>query len=294
MNTNLLLASLLLAAVFSSCKPKPIDIEPPQSGSEITISSATPDAHTIYVSAGYSISSMRRLIDTSTLSDYKSLPDEMLIRDGLVLLRADDGRADTLHALAPGLFGRKDLELQPGMGYSLIVEDRARQKQATAHTVFMPKPEQDTMFVFRRIGKSRDTLSRLHLSLPAARPGDRIVVCYNTAAAMRRERRLLNRDFSALYDFQPRRLEILRVPDSARNGFRTDLTLQVEPRDTVLVQVSAADPGFSAYLEAYKRGGSLFSQLSGEPVNLQGNVRQGYGYFSMYLSRSSVYDFNKL
>lgn len=280
-------------AAFSSCRPAPIDIAVPQTANEMTISSFTPDDHSVFVSVGYAVSSMRRLIDTSAKADYEALPEEMLVDSALVLLRADGGSTDTLTDLGSGLYGRRDLALQPNAGYTLLVEDRGNGRRASARTAFVPRPEADTMYVCRRISKG-DTLHRLRLCLPAAKPGERILICYNTAAAMRLQQRAVNRDLSALYDFQPRRLEILRVPDTARNGFSTELTLQVSSRDTVLVQVSGADAAFCEYLNAYKRAGGLFSQLSGEPVNLQGNIQKGFGYFSMYLSNSGTFDLNKL
>lgn len=280
-------------ASLSACRPDPIDIEVAQGIPEMTISSFTPDLRTLYVSAGYSVSSMRRLIDTSTYSDYKALPQDLLIDSALVLLRADGGGTDTLQWLGQGLYGRRDLDLQPHTGYTLIVDDLKKGRRITARTSFMPQPVVDTMYVARSI-KGGDTLSRLHLRVPQVAPGERILVCYNTSAAMRLQQRPLQRDLSALYDFQPRRLEILRVPEDTRGLFETDLTLQVEPRDTVLVRISKVDGSFSDYLSAYKRSGSFFSQLSGEPVNLPGNIQRGFGYFAMYLSRSGVYDLAQL
>lgn len=284
--------AILAAAFFASCKPDPIQIDVPQNTTEMTISSATPDAHTIYVSAGYSISSMKRLIDTATLADYKALPDDLLIDDALVTMRADGGAVDTLQRLGKGLYGRKNLNLEPYVSYTLVVEDRKRNKRSTARTMFMPAATADTMRITRHIGKN-DTLSRLHLHFSGVGPGDRLLVCYNTTAAVRVQQRLLNRDLSALYDFQPKRMELLRVPESGRGTFTTDLTLQVQPCDTVLVQVSRMDAGLFDYLSAYKRSGNIFSQISGEPVNLPGNIRKGYGYFSMYLTQSAVFDLSR-
>jgi len=292
MSPKALIPTILIAAAMASCKPQPIEIDVPQSSAEMTISSFTPDAHTVYVSAGYSISSMRRIIDTSTIADYKGLPDELLIDSALVLLRADGGQTDTLKKVSKGLYGRKDLNLQINTGYTLIVEDRNKGKRVTARTTFMPQPVMDTMFVERKVGQ-RDTTNRFHLRLTDARPGELVLVCYNTSTAFRLQSRPLQRNLSALYDFQPRRLEILKVPDTCKGRYEAGLTLQVSARDTVLVQVSRIDGAFSEYLAAYKRGGSFFSQLSGEPINLPGNVLQGYGYFSMFLSKSALYDLNK-
>ncbi len=282
----------VLGAAMAGCKPDPIDIDVPQSASEMTISSITPDTHTLYVSAGYSISSMRRIADTSKIADYKELQQDMLIDSGLVLLRADGGQTDTLPEIGKGLYGRKDLDLQPGAGYTLIVEDRRKGKQASARTSFMPRPSVDTMSLHHTV-QNGTTLNKLQLRLAQAQPGERYLVCYNTAAAMRMQQRPLQRNLSALYDFQPRRLEILRVPDTCRGPFETAITLQVNDNDTVLVQVSRIDGNFSDYLSAYKRSGSFFSQLSGEPVNLPGNVQQGFGYFAMYLSHSALFDLSK-
>jgi hypothetical protein len=292
MSPKPLILAIMIAAATAGCKPQPIDIEVPQSSAEMTISSYTPDARTVYVSAGYSVSSMRRIIDTSTLADYKALLDELLIDSAIVLLRADGGQTDTLKKVSKGLYGRKDLSLQQNTGYTLIVEDQNKGKRVTARTTFMPQPVVDTMYMERKIGAS-DTLNRFHVMLSDARPGELVLVCYNTSATFRLQSRPLQRNLSALYDFQPRRLEILKVPDTCGGRYEASLTLQVSAKDTVLVQVSRIDGAFSEYLKAYKRGGGFFSQLSGEPINLPGNVRQGYGYFSMFLSKNALFDLNK-
>jgi hypothetical protein len=286
--TPIALAILALA----SCRPKPIDIEVPQKGGQLSISSTCVDAHTVYVSASYSVSSMMRVVDTSTLGDAPGIPRELLIDSAIVTLQAAGRPADTLRKLSPGIYGRRDLELQPGLAYTLTVRDFDKGHIATGTTTYLPAPSIDSMAPSRTPGAT-DTLSKLHLKLSNVSAGSYYFVSYNTVRNAREHAIPLPMNGEALNLFAPKQLALFTGEEAVAGQLRQAITLQVAPTDTVYVQVGEIDRAYYNYLAAYKRSGALINQLTGEPINLPTNIYTGFGYFSLYQPLRAVFDLNR-
>ncbi|HEX8546313.1 MAG TPA: DUF4249 family protein, partial [Cytophagaceae bacterium] len=70
----------------------------------------------------------------------------------------------------------------------------------------------------------------------------------------------------------------------------------ITPSDTVIVSLTNIEEGYYNFLDTKRRSGGIVTSFAGEPVNLNTNVVNGYGYFTTYfptitlLSSSQVLD----
>lgn len=279
-------------SLFASCRPKPIDIDIPQRPADMSIASVAFDEQTVFVSAGYSVSSFANLEDTSAARRPAGVDPSMLIDDGLVTLSGPAGTTDTLARVATGLYGSRKLHLQPGQSYILLVKDRRNGRTATARTTFQPKPVLDSLIpvVKRQPG---DTVVRLRLSLSNVRNEDFYVLSYTTPSGYKQGKPSLSKGLSMLTSFAPKRIELFRGTEAAGGRITKEVTLHVKGSDTVLVHLGKVDDAYFQYLTAYKRSGYLINQISGEPVNLPSNIITGLGFFSLYDPRQQVFDLNQ-
>lgn len=273
-----LLPALLPLVLLFSCQPKPLEIEVKQSAPQLTLSSATPDEHTVLVSAGYSINSMVSLGDT--VNGGKGLPDDMLLEEGVVTLAAEGRTPDTLYPVASGLYANRNLQLEKNASYTLTVYDRRKGVSGMASTPYFPLPAIDSLVpeVTRRKG---DTGVILHIKLPEAGADDFYFVSYNTAAAERELHRSPYALAATLAAFSPKQLTLLSTADVKNGCIRRVIPLSCKGTDTLLVHTGKIDKAYFDYLTAYKKSGSLINQLTGEPINLPSNVVSGLGFFSL-------------
>lgn len=292
MFSKMMLPALCAFLLLSACRPKPINIDIPQKGGAITISSACIDAHTVYVSASYSVSSLVKVLDTTTLKDVSGIPKELLIDSAIITLRAAGGNADTLRKISPGLYGRKDLQLQPGVQYTLTVVDYTKGTTAFATTTYEPRPIIDSLLPIRVITKT-DTTAKLRMMLSNVAPGSYYFVSYNTMRNAREHAVPLPMNAHALNFFTPKQIALFASGEAVDGKLDKAITMQVAPTDTVFVQVAKVDKAYYDYLAAYKRTGALINQLTGEPINLPSNSSAGLGFFSLYQPLRAMYNLNR-
>lgn len=288
-NCWILTGLLLLAA----CRPKPIDIEVPQSTGAFSIASYCPNSHSIYVSATYSVSSMMRVLDTATLRELPQASKDVLMDSAIVSLQSPDGRLDTLRKLSPGIFSHNALHLLPGLQYTLRVIDRRTGKSATAATAYQPRPEVDTMYLYTQ-SQDADTSIRLHIRLKEVSRQAYYFVSYNSTRQARERTQPLPQSAQALRLFVPKQIALFTGSEVSGGSLEKDIALHVNARDTVIVQIGRADKAYYDYLAAYKRTGALINQLTGEPINLPTNIAGGYGYFALYHPVVALYNLNRL
>lgn len=287
-------AILLTSAAFfflASCRPKPIDIDVPQKAGTISISSACPDAHTVYVSASYSVNSLMAILDTSHAQSNPVIPKELLIDSAIVTLRIAGSAPDTLRKTADGLYSRSNLQLQPGVQYTLAVLDCKKGVTAFANTTYQPEPAVDSMYP-EQVNTGAEVVTKLHLRLQKVTSGSYYFVSYNTMRHARENAIPLPKNKYALNLFVPKQIELFTA-DVVNNGkLEKAITLQVKPTDTLMVQVGQVDKAYYDYLSAYKRTGALINQLTGEPINLPTNISSGLGFFSLYQPVLRIYNLN--
>lgn len=282
---KIVLTISVLSAASVSCRPKPIDIAIPQAAPAITVSSVVYDAHTVFVSAGYSVSSFANLDDTA--NDGKNAVKGLLIDDGLVTIAAPGQTPDTLTRISAGLYGSRTLNLEAGVTYTVCVKDRQQNTAVTATTTFLTKPEVESVQT-ERIISGNDTMVKMRIRLKKIQAGNNYFISYASAEDVRKTLNPIGRNIAALHNFSPKRLELINGDEAAGNMIDKTITLQTAASDTLIVNIGAVDKSYFNYLSAYKRTGYLINQLTGEPINLPTNVVNGLGYFSLFVPERKV------
>jgi hypothetical protein len=274
--------------MLGSCKPKPIDIEVPQKPADMVIASSAFDEHSVFVSAGYSISSLANLNDTSKGKKTLPVSRDMLVDSGLVTITGPGQAPDTLVRRAPGLFSSSRLDLQKGATYTLVVKDYRTGKVATAVTTYFPKPALDT-FIPEIVRGGTIATVKLHMSIGNVGPQEHYMVCYTTSDNIRQATASVSASVSALTSFVPKRVELFTSADAVNGRLSRTIALNVAATDTMLVHCGRIDEAYYNYLAAYKRSGYLINQITGEPINLPTNINPGLGFFSLYAPKRELF-----
>jgi hypothetical protein len=279
----LLLVSAL--ALLGSCRPKPLNIEIVQAPPVLVVSAATTDQHTVLISAAYSINSLLSLEDTVNGAD---LPAGTLLENATVTLAAPGRQPDTLQHIGNGLYGNRNLELQPGATYNLDIYRQDKGLVATATTTYFPAPDVDTIQVHVNRA-AKDTTVTLTVKLGSVTRGDYYFVSYHSSVRARKGGTSPDAMPATLASFSPKQLTLLSG-EEMQNGILTKtIPLTCKGNDTLLVHTAKIDKAYYDYLTMYKRSGSLINQLTGEPINLPSNVVKGLGFFALSVPVRSVF-----
>lgn len=276
MNSKHTLSALALLAIISSCRPKPLDIEVPQSNPKVSITSVAYDNHTVFVSVGYSASSMT--ISDTSVNHPSSLPAEMQLDSATVIVSCE-GKNDTLHKVRPGLYGSRTLNLNYSNRYTLIVIDHKYNSTTHSTTSFIPKANIGEVTTYRA---EADSLVDLNIEIKDANAGKQYFVSYCTAKQMKEAAKGDVKKLKDIQAFEPKRLELLSGSEAKDNVIKKVIRVKAEVRDTLIVQIAQIENAHYKFLQAYKKTGYLINQLTGEPINLPTNIEPGFGYFSLY------------
>lgn len=288
LSVSILVASLL----FASCRPEPIEIEIPQEAGKPAISSVCLDPHTVSISASYTLSSLQNLQDTSAVANMARAQRDLLVDSGLVTITQEGGAPQTLHMIAPGFFGRRDLNLVAGALYTLTVRDYRKGTFTTATTTFIQKPSVDTIFPERLPGQTAGV--KLTVRLKDVQPGSYYFMSYRSGSDARDVAAPLPLSASALQVYKSKQIELFSTANVNSGSLERSFILDVKADDTLVVQIGRVDKAHYDYLDAYKRSGALINQLSGEPINLPTNIKTGFGFFSLFEPVRKVWYLNQM
>lgn len=278
---NLLPVMLLLMA---GCKPKPIDIDIPQQQSKITVFTSCLNDSTIVVSAGYSITSLQVAEDNT--DNWQRMKD-LLVDDAIVTMTGTGQVPDTLEKVVSGIFRLRNKYLNAGGQYQLMVADKKKNIIATAATTYMPKPDIESIAP-EIIRNTSDTIIKLRLRVKNVGGGSWILISYNSGMQAKEQAKV---KLNSFLSFSPKRIEFI---EGNNEGIAEGVfTLPVSAKDTLAVHIGRIDDAYYRYLSAYKRTGYLINQMTGEPINLPTNIRDGLGYFALYTPEKHVFDLNK-
>lgn len=269
----------VLMPLLYSCTPKPLDIEVQQKPGNLTISSVAFGTQSVFVSAGYSVETGFNLADTSEQN--RSRITGMVVDSGIVTITELGQLPDTLRMCGSGLFGRTNLSLKPGAQYTLTVRDLKKGTAATATTTYLPAPSIERLQP-EVIREGDVPAVKLHIKLNDIKPGEHFFIGYSTKTNIISSLTPLIAGMGSLQSFEAKQLELLNGSKAVNGVLEHTFTVDAVEIDTLTVQVGRIDEKYYKYLDAYKRTGYLLNQISGEPVNLPGNVNPGFGYFSLY------------
>lgn len=277
-----------LSICLYSCQPKPLEIAVTQSPPALTVSAATPDNHTVLVSACYSFNSLLSLADTAATGT--AIPENVLIKDAVITLTGN--HTDTLSKVVQGVYGKSDLTLENGRRYTLNIYDRAQGKTTTATTTFHLPPEITSVTpVVRR--KYADTTIDLNIRFSNIAAEHFYFISYHSSVSARVISPSPQAAAASMASFSAKQLTLFTAAQLNASGLRCSIPMTCKASDTLLIHIGAIDRDYYDYLTAYKKSGSFINQLSGEPINLPTNVLKGLGFFALSQPARYVFRLNE-
>ncbi len=275
--------------VLSACQPKPIDIDVPPARPKLVISSQIIPNKIILVSVTRSFSALENKHDNDSLS--QGFLDSLFVANAFVTV-SYLGQTDTLSMISPGLYGSMNTLLYNYGAYNLYVKDVVEGLEVSASTTLLPQVKFDTVYpvIVKNPG---DTIVNMHLEL-----SDNVslvnyyVINYvkklNNANSSGTDINQIfsngNNSFQTYFDL---------LDDASFNNGKYSLDKKLETvtaHDSIAVMVSNISKSYYDFLSAYKRAGSFFNQLTGEPINYPTNINNGYGFFNAHYPAIQFFD----
>jgi hypothetical protein len=279
---------------FAQCT-KPLKITVPQAAPKLCISSQVVPSSTILVSITKSFTS---LYDNT--KDTTGFGLDIFVAHALVTIKYN-GKTDTLTKLADGVYIATNVDLTVSNLYELEVYDSTLQQTVTATTTMQPAANVDsiskvTFFEKNAVTGKIDTTLGLSFSLnDNAASGDYYYLSFTKTSANTATIPLPGPLANTLNQSS---IFYLYTDQDAKAGKVTGTILQsiefpFAKTDTLLATVSRIDKAYFTYLSALKRKGNLLNQITGEPINVIGNIKNGYGYFSAIIPAIRIIDLSK-
>jgi hypothetical protein len=288
MRTHLLpfLFTLAVLVSMTNCRPDPIDIDVPPAEEKLVIASQIIPNSIMVIGLTRSFSALDPGGNEDTIQN--DFLDRILVENAIVTVDHPGG-TDTLYMVLPGVYASISVLLTEYGSYTIHAKDPLSGKEVHATTELLPEILFDSVAPFFREVEG-DSIPFIHYELTDLPGGDdHYVVCY-----YRKSQDTSTFDLNNYFSQGTNELnsfDLLSEQDFDANGnLKVDRQLvDVGMNDTIAVTVSHITKGYYEFLTAYKRSGSLFNQLSGEPINFPTNVEGGYGYFNTHFPDVEIY-----
>jgi len=278
----------LLAALAVGCLPPPIDIDVKPAEPRMTVASQVFGTQGLIVALSRSYSPLDTAGDNDSLTN--DFLNQILVSNALVTVSYGSS-TDTLTMISPGLYLNLLTPLNDYTTYTIRAKDPVSGLEVWAATTLMPRVNFDTVFPY--IQRQQDTLVFMRYQLRDNTSEENYYVVNFIKKVQGDSTFDINSVFSAGSNQLLTEFDLL--DDQAfENGFLDTETLltQAGQHDTVAAVVSSITKGYYEFLSAYKRSGSIFNQLTGEPINYPTNVNGGHGYFTLHRQDVHVFDLN--
>jgi hypothetical protein len=276
---------LIVFALFmglSACNlsPKPLDVDVDEAEQRLVISSfAIPPQEALFtITRTFSALLGEDSIDI----DNQDVASRVLV-DSVFATLGHSGYIDTLFKLTPGVFGAIKTEQLEYEHYVLDVKDFKTGQTIHAQTQLLPTvPLEDvypTQNLLPQLNEIIHSFRYAFLDPPGI--ANYYLATYTNLSQQSQSGGGVG---GQLFNFNQTQFNVF---SDQVNGDGVPIVYQSEYSgavgDTIVVALSNITKEHYNYMAAYKRSGNLFSQLTGEPINLPTNVEGGYGFFAMIL-----------
>lgn len=285
------IAALLVAFVVinNGCTPEPISISIKELAPQLSISSISPNAHTLIASVSYSTNSLSNINGSDSGQSTPTLPPGLLVDNAQVTV-SDGNNNYVLDQQLPGIYSNTSMNLRNGVSYTLRVKDPANNNTIVATTTYRTAiPPINIMPVVTR--NPNDTTIQLKMSITNDTPGtDYYLMAYDHINPSSVPSSPNSAKFPVIGINAVKKIEVFSGADAVNNIITKSFIISgIRPTDTLFVHYAKIDKGYYDYLAAYKRTGSLISQITSEPITLPTNIMIGLGYFSVYDAQRTFY-----
>lgn len=296
---SILFATIGLTALVSACEPTPLEIDLPEPPPKLVVASilGTFRDPVLRVEDSALVVVVSRTLGALSGAS-QGVQDSSLLFQNLVLharvVLLGGGRVDTLQPVGDGVYMLPQPQLTGDTPYTLEVLDSTSQLTCRATTFYLPQMRFDyvTPVVTRT---PTDTTVTLEYQL-TDKPGRSFyMVQYVPLSAKNPLGGAPNVEDanSLLSGLQKQQTLRLLTDDDFREGhFKAADRLSVRGSDTLMLSVAQISEDYFRFLEAYRKSGKVFNQLTGEPINYPTNVRDGYGFFGLHSIGARLIDLN--
>lgn len=278
---------LILTTLFFSCRPKSIDIELEQLEQKPVIwSQVIPngieDIAIFYFSRSFS--ALNENQDSTSSSDFLN---QILVENGSLTLTHENIEEDLVQ-LSPGIWTSLTTPLIVGDFYTLKGTDELLNKSIESTTQMMPTITMRDEFSVEIQETDSAQLITLHYQINDV-PGDNwyLVNVYTSDIT----------EIGNLQDTSNTATEVTTqiITDQTFNTLEIESEIIIfnPESDTVFISLSNISEQYYNYLALRERGGSIFNQLTGEPINYPTNIIDGYGYFNLVVPDIKVVILNE-
>jgi hypothetical protein len=216
----------------------------------------------------------------------------LLVKDALVTVSYSN-KIDTLFMVTPGIYSSVSTLQQDYGFYTLFARDPSTNEEIKASSVLLPKVKFDTIFPI--INKSfLDSIVSIKYEFTDIPSQDNwYVVNYYLKQSVGGGFNIsnyFNKGASKILS----EFDLLSDKTFSQGKYSAETFLyKVRRTDTIAASISNISEGYYQFLTAYKRSGSIFNMISGEPINYPTNVNNGYGYFNTHYPDVKIFDLNK-
>lgn len=271
---------LLTATIFLfSCVPQPIDIDVPPAETKLVVASQVIPNQIMFVALTRSFSALDQPAENDSVP--QSFLDSILVSNALVTITYS-GQTDTLFMVTPGIYASVNTLYVTGGSYKLNAYDAATNQKITATSTMLAQTTFDTVYPVKEL-VGKDTLVSLDYTFKDNPNEDNwyVINIYNQSKKKDGASIDIN---SHLGVGSNKLIDFVLLSDKTIKNIHHELRELpgVGFTDTLAVTVSNISEGYFRFLSAYKRSGTIFNQLTGEPINYPSNVIGGYGFFNTY------------
>ena len=279
----LMLSGIGIAVLFIACDPPNIDIELDTFKPKLVVASQIIPNHIMIVGLTKSFS----VLSNATTNDSvkANFLDSMFVKNAIVTVSYfNNSITDTLFMLTPGIYASINTLLKVDGTYTLIAKDPATGMEISAQSIMLKQAKFDTITPVV-IKTSTDTSVFVKYTITDFPNEDNFyVVNYYAKNSIASGANFdINSYFSTGHNKLLAGFDLLN--DTAFDNGKLSIETKLEnlkSTDTIAVTISNISEGYFKFLIAYKRAGSFFNQLTGEPINYPTNVNNGLGYFNTH------------
>jgi len=274
-NTFYLLLALMLSIV--SCRPKSIDIELEQLDQKPVIWSQIIPGNIVVFYFSRSFSSLNENQDDTGSEDFLN---QILVENGSLTI-THNGNTEDLLQLSSGIWASDGIStpLITEDFYTITGIDELLEEEISATTQLLPTITMSDLFDIEIIEGDSASMLRIEYHINDV-PGNNwyLVNAYSG-----------NLDnFGNPVDTTANSTTEVAwqiTTDQTYDTFDISNTITIfdYQNDTIIMTLTNITEDYYNYLALRERGGSIFNQLTAEPINYPSNIENGYGYFNLVI-----------
>jgi hypothetical protein len=286
MKKILFILSIASAGLLQSCfSPPPLEIElPPHQPKLSIISQVVPD-QTMFVVVSKSFSALNQGKDS--IAKDSAFLASLTVEHALVTITFA-GQTHELHHIGHGVYASNEILQVADEMYALYVKDSATGLECTSTSRMLPRVSfnPDSVHVgYELFGTDTNNIF-VDYSFDDP-PGENYYLIDYTSLTPD-STRLRNGAFN--FGNGSQKFVLLADKELVDHHYHGRMNIGLPAHRTILFTLTNISKEYYEYLTTYRKTGSLFNQLTGEPIDFPTNVVNGYGFFTTHNPDIKVLD----